>query len=141
LLDDDAVLSDAGESVTSVCNAWDGTSGSRDGFDADTVIAVDDLVVGEVDVADSIIGAAANRTDREAVSSSARTAREGDISYEQYLVNVSSQDDVGLLTARVDGDTVILVVNDSVGDGNTGRASDIEGIWIRSENCDWLYLR
>jgi hypothetical protein len=93
-----------------------------------------------VDVADSVVGAAANRADRETVTTSARAARECDVSYEQLLVDVFSQEDIQILTARVNGDTVILVVDDSVGDGNTGRASDIEGICIISENRTRLSL-
>jgi hypothetical protein len=58
LLDDDAILSNAGESVTTVSHTRDGTSGSGDSLDADTVIAVNDLVVKEVDVADSVVRAA-----------------------------------------------------------------------------------
>jgi hypothetical protein len=94
LLDDDAVLSNAGEGVTTVSHTWDGAGGSRDSLDADTVVAVDDLVVKEVDVADSVVWAAANRADWETVTSSARAAREGDISYEQWLVHISSQADI-----------------------------------------------
>jgi hypothetical protein len=90
LLDDDAVLSNARESVAAVGDARDGASGSRYSLDADTVVAVDDLVVEEVDVADSVVGAAANGTDRETVTASARAAGEGDVSYEQWLA-VSSR--------------------------------------------------
>jgi hypothetical protein len=89
-----------------------------------------------VDVADSVVGAAADGTDRETVTASARAAGEGDVSYEQLLVVSSKRGgDSRIRTARVDGNTIVLVVNDSVGDGDTGRASDIEGICIMSENC------
>lgn len=80
LLNDNTVLLDAGKGVTAVCDSRNGTSGARDSLDTDAVVAVDDLVVGEVDVADSVVVATANGTDRETVTASARAAGEGDIS-------------------------------------------------------------
>jgi hypothetical protein len=139
LLDDDTVLSNAGEGVAAVCDTRDGTSGARDSLDADTVVAVDDLVVGEVNVADSVVVTAANGADGKTVTASAGAAGEGDVSYTKLLVASSKKErESQILTARVDGNTIILVVNDSVGDGNTGRASDIEGICFMSENCSQL---
>jgi hypothetical protein len=91
LLDNDAVLPNAGESVAAVGDARDGASGTRDSLDADTVVTVDDLVVKEVDVADSVVGTAADGTDRKTVTASARTAREGDVSYEQSSVSSTRQ--------------------------------------------------
>lgn len=94
-----------------------------------------------MDVADSVVVAAANGTDRKTVTTSARAAREGDIG------------------TRVNSDTVILgwisvlrggqpriqstnlVVNDSIGDGDASRASDIEGICDMSKSCSGLFLR
>jgi len=74
-----------------------------DSLDAESIIAVDDLVVGEVDVADSVVRAAADRTDGETVTTSAGTTGEGDA------------------CSRVDSNTVILVVNNSIRDSNAGR--------------------
>ena len=80
LLDDNAVFLDAGKGVAAVCDTRNGTGGARDSLDTDTVVAVDDLVVGEVDVADSVVIAAANGTDRKTVTTSTRAAGEGDVS-------------------------------------------------------------
>lgn len=80
LLDDNTVLGNTGEGVTGVCDTRNRASSARNSLDAKTVLAVDDLVVSEVDVADSVVRAAANRADRKTVATSARAAREGDVS-------------------------------------------------------------
>ena len=87
-----------------------------------------------MDIADSVVVAAANGTNGKTVTTSARAAGEGDISTRVDSNTVVL--DCTLVSRIETQDTKLtyLVVNNSVGDGNTSRASDIEGIYIMLEN-------
>lgn len=94
---------DAGEGVAAVVDALHSASGTVNSLDTDAVITVRNLIICEVDVADSVVGAAANGADTKTVATSARTAREGDVG------------------TRVDSNAIVLVVNNSSSNYYTGR--------------------
>lgn len=92
-LNDNTILGNAAKGDVLVSDVLDGTGSARDGLDADTVLAVDDLVVVNVDILDGVVGAAADGTDRQTVSTRAVGVDEADAS------------------ARVNGEAVVLVVD------------------------------
>jgi len=112
LLNDNTVLGDAGESVASVLNARDLASSTVDSLDTETVLRVGDLVVGELDVGDGVVITTTDGTDGETVATSA--GRTGD-------------SDVG---TRVDGDTVILVVDVGTRNGDAAGGANVESIGV-----------
>jgi hypothetical protein len=112
LLDDNSVLGDVLEGDVLVADTRDGTGGARDGLDADTVVRVGDGGVRDDDVLDGVVLAATYGADGDAVSAGAGTAGEVDVS------------------ARVDGQAVVLVLDVRVGDVYTGRATNIESIGV-----------
>jgi hypothetical protein len=112
LLDDDTVLADVGESDSLIGDVLDGSLGARNGLDTDTVLGVDDLRVENLDGVNGIVVTTADGTDGETVSTSAGSTGEVDVS------------------TRVDGETIILVDNNRVGDSNVGGSSNIESISV-----------
>jgi hypothetical protein len=114
LLDDNAVLADVLHRDTRVGDVVDGTGGTRDGLDADTVVRLNDLGVLDKDTVDDVAGTAADRADADTV-----TAR----------AEVLDELDVG---ARVDGEAVVLVLDVGVGDGDAVRVANVESIGVVS---------
>lgn len=114
LLDDDTVGRDARELDVLVGDALDGSGGARDSLDADTVGRVGDSGGGDGDSLDSVVGTASNGSDGETVSSRAGCSSEADAS------------------SRVDGEAVILVLADGVGDGDVRGRSDVVAISVVS---------
>jgi hypothetical protein len=112
LLNDNTVGGDTREGDVLVGNTADGTSGTRDGLDTDTVGRVLDSGGFDNNVRDSVVRSATDGTDGETVSTRASSSREGDAS------------------TRVDGQAVILVLDDGVDDLDVGGASDVECISV-----------
>jgi hypothetical protein len=112
LLDDDTVLGDVLEGDVLVGDTGDGTSGARDGLNADTVVGVDDGGVGDDDVLDDIVGAAADGADGDTVTAGAGSASELDVG------------------TGVDSEAVVLVLDVGVGNVDTGGAADVESVGV-----------
>lgn len=68
LLDDNTVLGNVGEGDVLVGNAGDGSSSTGDGLDADTVLRVLNGGGQDLDVGDSVVGTATDRSDGETVT-------------------------------------------------------------------------
>jgi hypothetical protein len=94
------------------CTYLDLASGTGDGLDADTVVGVDDLGVRDGDSVDDVVVAAADGADGETVTAGAEAAGEGDVS------------------AAVDGEAVVLVVDGGAGDGDLRRVTDVESVGV-----------
>jgi hypothetical protein len=112
LLDDDTILGDVLESDVLVGNARDGTSGARDGLDADTVVRVDNSVVRDDDVLDYVVAATTNGADGDTVTARAGSTSEVDVS------------------TGVDSQAVVLVLDVGVGDVDTSGATNIKGVGV-----------
>ena len=78
LVDEDAVVRDAGERDALVGDARDAPRGVRDGLDPDAVLGGFDRGVFEEDGFDRVVGAATYGADREAVTAGADASRECD---------------------------------------------------------------
>jgi hypothetical protein len=102
LLDDNTVLGDARQSDVFVGDAGDGAGGTRDGLDANTVLGVGNGAGRDGYSLDDVIVTATDRADRETVATRAGSAGEGDT------------------CARVDGETIILVLNVGAADDDVG---------------------
>ena len=115
LLDDDTVLGDVAEADVLEGHAGDlaGSTGNR--LDPDAVVRVDDLAVLDVHSVDGVVGPATNRSNRQAMSSSAGAAGKGDV------------------CARVDGQAVVLVVHNGARDVDVLGGADVEGISVVAE--------
>ena len=79
LLDNDAVIGDAGHNNVRVRDLRHGTSGTRDGLNSDGVLGIAHGGVLDSDVLDNVVGAAADRTDGETVAANAGAAGEPDV--------------------------------------------------------------
>ena len=95
-----------------VGDVLDRAGGARDGLDADTVVGVDDLGVKDLHGVNDVVVTAADGADGETVATGAVAASEGDVS------------------AGVDGEAVVLVVDGGLGDSDVLRVTDIEGIGV-----------
>lgn len=78
LLDNDAIVRDAGNLVVGVSDILDGTGGVVDGLDAEAVGGVCDGVAGDDDVGDVVVVAAADTADRNAVAAGTSVIGESD---------------------------------------------------------------
>jgi hypothetical protein len=119
LLDIDTVVTDVRELDVAVCDVLDSTGGIRIGLDAASVLGIGDGAVGEGDAGNSVVGFAANGTDGKTVASRASHA---------------CDENVG---TGGDGDTVVLVLDDNVFEGDGVGRRDIEAIrvvggWVRA---------
>jgi hypothetical protein len=94
------------------CTYLDLASGTGNGLDADTVVGVDDLGVRDGDSVDDVVVAAADGADGKTVATGAEAAGEGDVS------------------AAVDGEAVVLVVDGGSGDGDLRRVADVESVGV-----------
>ena len=112
LLDDDTVVGDAGEGDAGPSDVRHGASVAGDGLDTKTIFTTGDLGVGHSDVLDSVVAAAANGTDGDTVAACASHARDVDVS------------------ARVDGNAIILVLDNTVLNGNARRRANVEAIGV-----------
>lgn len=115
LRDNDAVVGPARDGDVLVRDALDRARVARDGLDAHGLLAVDDLAALKRHVRDRVVVAAAHGADGQPMAAGAVAAGE---------------DDAG---ARVDCDTVVLVVDFCVGDGHTRRAADVEAVGIGAQ--------
>lgn len=79
LLDNNTVLGNVGEGNVGVGDTADRASGTVDGLDADTVVAVKDLGVLNGHAADNVVITSTDRADGDTVATTAGTAREGDV--------------------------------------------------------------
>lgn len=95
LLDDDAILGNVAQGDVVVGDSGDLASSTGDGLDTNAVVRVADRTVLNIDSIDGVVATATNRADGQAVATSARSTGEGDVG------------------ARVDGQAVILVVDNS----------------------------
>jgi hypothetical protein len=114
LLDDNAVLGNVLEGNVLVGDARDGTGGTRDGLDADTVVRVDDGGIRDDDVLDGVVAASTYRANGDAVSARAGATGEMDV------------------RTGVDSQAVVLVLDVGVGDVHTSGAANIESIGVVS---------
>lgn len=112
LLNDDTVLGNVGQGDAGVLDVGDGAGGAVDGLDADAVVAVGDGAVLDADGLDDVVGAAADGADGETVATAAGAAGEGDVG------------------ARVDGEAVVLVLDDGARDVDASGGSDVEGVGV-----------
>lgn len=112
LLDDDTVVGDTRELDVRVGDVADGAGLIDLGLDAQAVGRVADSRVGDGDVLDGVVIAAANGADGETVATRAGTARELDV------------------LARVDGDTIVLVLDGGAADVDTVRLADVERVGV-----------
>ena len=101
-----------GEGDALVGDIVDLASGVGDGLDADTVIGVDDLGVEDLHAVDGVVVAAADGADGETVTARAVAAGESDVS------------------AAVDGEAVVLVVDGGTADGDAIGRTDVEGVGV-----------
>lgn len=118
LLDDNTVVGDVAESDVLVGDTGDGSSGIGDSLDTDTVLRVADSAVGDGNSVNVVVVTASNGSDGETVSSRAGSAGERDAG------------------SGVDGEAVVLVLADSVGDGDVRGRSDIEAVSVVSSISD-----
>lgn len=79
LLDNDAIIGDAGHDNVGVCDLRDGTCSTRDGLNSDGVLGVAHGGVFDGDVLDDVVGAVADRADGEAVAANAGAAGKPDV--------------------------------------------------------------
>lgn len=114
LLNDDTVLGDVGESDGVVLDIGNGTGSARNGLDADTVVGVGDGGVEDANCLDGVVRASTNGSDGETVTAAAVTAGEGDVG------------------TRVDGETIILVLDDGSRDVHAGGGANVESIGVVS---------
>lgn len=112
LLDNNTVVGDAGESDVGESDVGDGTSGIVNSLDTDTVLGVADSGRGEGDVLDSVVATATNGSNGQTVSTGAGTTREVDV------------------LTRVNGNTVVLVLDHGAGDGDVSGLADIEAVGV-----------
>ena len=112
LLDDDTVLGDVGECNVLVYDVGDGTSSTRDGLDADTIVGVDDLGVLDDNVLNSVVRTATNGADGQTVTTRAGTTDEVDVG------------------TRVNRKTIVLVLDVGIGDGDASGAADVESVSV-----------
>lgn len=96
-----------------------------------TVGGLGNLAVQELDSVDDIVVSAANAADGQTVATRAETAAEGDV---LYRVNIFHHYRIRSLThlARVDSNTVVLVVNLGTVNGDTSALTDIKAIGVVS---------
>jgi len=129
LLDDDSVRGDSGESDVRVGDVLDGASVAGDGLDTDTVCRVGDLVVGNVDVLNSVIGTTTDGSDGETVATgaSALCAVRMNSSLFQSCVTYAGE---GNVSATVNGQAVVLVLDVGARDVHTSGTADIESIGV-----------
>lgn len=107
LLDDDALLGDVLESDALVLDVLDTAGLAGNSLDADAVVGVDDLGVGDGHAVDDVVVAAADGADGQAMAAGAVAAGEGDV------------------FAAVDGEAVVLVVDSGAGDGDVLGITDV----------------
>ena len=112
LLNNEAVLCDPREFDVLEGNIGDGAGSLVDSLDADAVLGVDDLAVGDGDALDGVVAAAADGANRQAMAAGTVSVGEGDV------------------LAGVNGNTVILVVDGCTVDGNVRRGADVKGIGV-----------
>lgn len=79
LLDDDTVLGDVLEGDVLVGDARDGTGGTRDGLDTDTVVGIADGGGGDGDIFDDVVITATDTADGQTVTTGASSTGEGDV--------------------------------------------------------------
>lgn len=101
-----------GKLDVAVGDARDLASSTRDSLNAHTVVGVHDLRIGDVDGVNSVVVTAANGADGETVAARAVATSEGDIS------------------ATVNSQAVVLVVDGRTRDGDLLGATDIEGVSV-----------
>lgn len=114
LLNDDTVLGDVGESDGVVLDIGNGTGSARNGLDADTVVGVGNGRVEDADCLDGVVRASTNGSNGKTVTTTAVAASEGDVG------------------ARVDGKTIVLVLDDGSRDIHAGGGANVEGIGVVS---------
>lgn len=114
LLNDDTVLGDVGESDGVVLDIGNGTGSARNGLDADTVVGVGDGRVEDADSLDGVVRASTNGSNGETVAATAVAAGEGDVG------------------TRVDGETIVLVLDNSSRDIHAVRGANVESIGVVS---------
>lgn len=102
LLNDDAVLGNVLEGDRVILDIGNRACRSINSLDADTVVRVGNDRVEDADSLDNIVRAATNGADRQAVATAAVSSSEGNVG------------------ARVDGEAVVLVLDNSTRDVNTG---------------------
>lgn len=112
LLNDDSVLGNVGQRDVVVLDVGDGASSARNGLDAHAVVRVGDLGVEDANRLDDVVGAAADGANRDAVAAAAVTASKGDVG------------------SRVDGEAVVLVLDDGALDVDAGGGADVEGVGV-----------
>jgi hypothetical protein len=95
-----------------VGDVLDRALGVRNSLDANTVVGVDDLRVEDLHGVDDVVVAAADGADGETVAAGAVAAGESDVS------------------AGVDGEAVVLVVDGGAGDGDVLRVTDVESVGV-----------
>lgn len=95
-----------------VGNVLDLTSGAGDGLDAGTVVGVDDLRVKDLHGVNDVVVTATDGADRETVATGAVSTGEGDVS------------------AGVDREAVVLVVDGGAGNSDVLGVTDIEGVGV-----------
>ena len=112
MLNDNTVGCNAREGDVLVGNARDGSSGTGDGLDTDTVGRVLDSRGFNDDIGDNVVGTSTDRSDGETVTTRTGSTGEGNTS------------------TGVDSETVILVLNDGTGDGDIAGGTNIESIGV-----------
>lgn len=95
-----------------VGDVLDRALGVRNSLDANTVVGVNDLRVEDLHGVNDVVVAAANGADGETVATGAVAASEGNVS------------------AAVNGEAVVLVVDGGAGDGDVLRVTDIESVGV-----------
>lgn len=112
LLNQDTVVADGVKGDVLVSDARDRTSVSGGGLDTDTVHGVGDGGRGEGDGVDSVVVTSTNGADGKTVATGALTSGELDVG------------------TRVDSNTVVLVLANSVGDGDGVGFRDVEAVSV-----------
>ena len=112
LLDDNTILGDVGQGDTLVLDIRNRARRVVHRLDAHAIVRVGDGAVENAHRLDRVVGPAADGADREAVAAAARAACEGDVG------------------ARVDGQAVVLVLDDGARNVDAGRRADVEGVGV-----------
>jgi hypothetical protein len=126
------ILGDTAERDALVGNLVNGSLTINKRLDSDAIGGVADLVVEEVHVADCVRGSArsvTDRSDRQAVTTVALSVLESDALHNGSAI----RHDLSVFRthgARVDGNAIILVVDNSAVNDNVGASTNVKTISV-----------